>query len=439
MKTVKNQIDDLNCQVTLEISHEDYAGAEKKRLNEIRKKADFKGFRKGMAPMSLVQRAYGDQVLYEAVNEVISEGLNNFIKEENLHILGEPLASEDQPKVEWKSGNDFSFSFDIAKAPEIDFVPSKEADTVPYYEIVRSDEARAEMKDNMLRQLGQLQDAGAAGEDDFVIVDFSNDSKTVEDAYVAVRSVEGEAHSKFVGAKAGDKFDIDVNAAFVNESDRAAMLKVKKEELAGLNPAFQVSVVNVKTFVPAEESQETYDKLFGEDKVHNSEEFAKAIDERLEANYRQESDYRLGKDIRDYLVKKADIKLPEQFLKRWLFHINEGKFTMEQIEAEFDAFLVDYRWQIVRDHLMEKYGLKIEQADMEQAAEAFVSYQYAMYGMGNVPESMIKEAAKSVLKDERQARNIFENVQDQKVISAVRESVSFDTRSVSVEEFRALQ
>ena len=146
MKTVKNQIDDLNCQVTLEISHEDYAGAEKKRLNEIRKKADFKGFRKGMAPMSLVQRAYGDQVLYEAVNEVISEGLNNFIKEENLHILGEPLASEDQPKVEWKSGNDFSFSFDIAKAPEIDFVPSKEADTVPYYEIVRSDEARAEMK-----------------------------------------------------------------------------------------------------------------------------------------------------------------------------------------------------------------------------------------------------------------------------------------------------
>ena len=291
----------------------------------------------------------------------------------------------------------------------------------------------------MLRQLGQLQDAGAAGEDDFVIVDFSNDSKTVEDAYVAVRSVEGEAHSKFVGAKAGDKFDIDVNAAFVNESDRAAMLKVKKEELAGLNPAFQVSVVNVKTFVPAEESQETYDKLFGEDKVHNSEEFAKAIDERLEANYRQESDYRLGKDIREYLVKKADIKLPEQFLKRWLFHINEGKFTMEQIEAEFDAFLVDYRWQIVRDHLMEKYGLKIEQADMEQAAEAFVSYQYAMYGMGNVPESMIKEAAKSVLKDERQARNIFENVQDQKVISAVRESVSFDTRSVSVEEFRALQ
>ena len=438
MKTVKNQIDDLNCQVTLEISHEDYAGAEKKRLNEIRKKADFKGFRKGMAPMSLVQRAYGDQVLYEAVNEVISEGLNNFIKEENLHILGEPLASEDQPKVEWKSGNDFSFSFDIAKAPEIDFVPSKEADTVPYYEIVRSDEARAEMKDNMLRQLGQLQDAGAAGEDDFVIVDFSNDSKTVEDAYVAVRSVEGEAHSKFVGAKAGDKFDIDVNAAFVNESDRAAMLKVKKEELAGLNPAFQVSVVNVKTFVPAEESQETYDKLFGEDKVHNSEEFAKAIDERLEANYRQESDYRLGKDIREYLVKKADIKLPEQFLKRWLFHINEGKFTKEEIEKEAPAFFEDFRWQMVRNFLMQKFNLKVDEKEIHDAAQAYVAYQYAAYGMGNVPENLLKESAVRVLQDENTLHRIIENVEAQKVIESVKGAVSLDEDKVSVEKFREL-
>lgn len=439
MNTVKNQIDELNYQVTLEISYEDYAPAEKKILTDRKKKAEFKGFRKGMAPMSLVKRAYGDQALYEAVNGVISEGLGNFIKEENLHIIGEPLASEDQPQQEWKSGNSFSFSFDIAKAPELTLDPSAESDKVVSYVITRTETARNEMKENMLRQLGQLQDVETSGEDDFVIVDFSNDSKTVEDAYVAVRSVAGDAKAKFIGAKAGDSFKIDVNEAFVNESDRAAMLKVKKDELAGLDPLFKVNVVNVKSFVPAEESQETYDKLFGEDKVHNSEEFDRAVDERLAGNYSQESDYRLSKDIREYFVAKADIRLPEAFLKRWLFHINEGKFTMEQIEAEFEAFLVDYRWQIVRDYFMEKYGLKVEMEDMQQAAEAFVSYQYAMYGMGGVPQDMVKEAAKSVLADEKQSRNIFESVQDQKVLTELKKHIGLDPKEISVEDFRELK
>lgn len=439
MNTVKNQIDELNYQLTLEISKEDYATSEKKRLTEYKRKTEFKGFRKGMAPMSLIQRAYGEQVLVEAVNEAISEGLNNFIKEENLNILGEPISSEDQPQLEWKSGNDFTFKFDIAKAPVLDFEPSKESDKVVNYTIMCTAEAKKEMKENMLRQLGQLQDVEVSGEEDFVIVDFSNESKTVESVYVSVRSVSGDAHSLFVGAKPGDQFDINVNEAFENESDRAAMLKVKKEELGSLEPAFHVTVTNVKSFIPAEESQESYDKLFGEDKVHNSDEFDKAVAERLADNYRQESDYRLSKDIRNYFVEKADIKLPESFLKRWLFKMNESKFTMEQIENEFDAFLVDYRWQLVRDYLMEKYELKIEQVDMEQAAEAFVAYQYAMYGMGNVPQSMLKEAAKSVLNDEKQARNIFENVQDQKVITELKKNVSFVSKKISVEKFRELK
>lgn len=438
MNTIKNQIDELNFQVTLEISKDDYAAAEKKRISECRRKADFKGFRKGNAPMSLVQRVYGDQCLYEAVNECISEGLNKFIQDEKIRMIGEPLASEDQPQVEWKSGNDFTFKFDIAQGPELTFVPSED-DKIVNYTITCTAEAKKEMKENMLRQLGDLQDAEVAGEEDFVIVDFTNGEKTVEDAYVSVRSVNGEAHAKFVGAKPGDQFDIDVNAAFENESDRAAMLKVKKEELAELNPAFHVTVVNVKTFVAATESQEVYDKLFGEGKVTNSDEFEKAVAERLAENYRQESDYRLSKDIKDYFLAKADIKLPEAFLKRWLLRINEGKFTMEQIEAEFDAFLVDYRWQMIREYLMDMYKLSVDQNDLQEAAEAFVTYQYAMYGMGGVPQDMIKEAAKSVLADERQSRNLWESVQDNKVITELKGKVGYTAKKISVEKFRELK
>jgi hypothetical protein len=438
MKLEKNQIDALNLQVTLNVAKEDYEAAEKKLLNERRRTADFKGFRKGMAPMSLIQRVYGEQALVESVNKVLSSGLNDFIKDNNLRIVGEPMASEDQPEIEWKSGNDFTFKFDIATTPEVSFEISKE-DKVPYYVINITEEAKKEMKENMLKQAGSLQDGEKAKEEDFVIADMSNGEKSVEGTYISVRNVSGEARKLFIGAKPGDEFDVNVNEAFADETDRASMLKVKKEELEGLNPVFHVKIVNVKTFVAAEESQEVFDKLFGEDKVHNSEEFDKAVSDKLADNYKQEADYRLSKDLRDYFIKKADIALPEAFLKRWLLQTNEGKFSMEEIEKEFDAFLADFRWQMTRSFIMDKYGLKIEEKDMQEAAEAYVAYQYAMYGMGNVPQDMISNSAKQVLTDERQVRNIAENVETQKVISALKENISLQNKKISVEKFRELK
>ena len=438
MNIVNTKIDDLNYQLTLEIAADDYAAAEKKKLNEIRRKAEFKGFRKGMVPMSLIQRVYGSQALGEAVNDIINEQLYGFIREQNLRVVGEPLPSEDQPENEWKSGSNFTFKFDIAQTKELTFDLGKD-DKVPYYVINVTETAKKEMKENMLRQVGSLQDAAAAGEVDFVIADLDNGEKKVEEAYIAVRNVEGEAHKLFVGAKPGDQFDLDINAAFSNETDRAAMIKVKKEELASVNPLFHATVKTVRTFVNAEENQETYDKLFGEDRVHNAEEFDKAVAERLAANYVQEADYRLSKDIRDYLLAKADIQLPDAFLKRWLLRLNEDKFTAEQIEAEYPAFAADFRWQIVRDYLMGKYGLKIEEKDLQEAAEGFVAYQYAMYGMGNVPHELIHEAARNVMKDENQMRRITEGVEEQKVVAAVRAAVTLQNKKISVEKFRELK
>lgn len=437
MNIVKNQIDELNIQLTVTVAHDDYAEAEKKELQRCKRTAEFKGFRKGMVPMSLIQKVYGERVLGEVVNKVLSDAINNFVKENNIKMVGEALPSEDQPEIEWKSGNDFTFKFDIATTSEVNFELSKD-DKVKVYEIKVSAEAKKEMKDNLLRQFGSLTDAEQAGEDDFVIVDFAQEGKTVEGSYVGVKNVEGEAKSKFLGAKVGDQFVVNVNEAFTNESDRAYMLKVKKEELASLAPEFHVTVKEVKTFAPAEENQETYDKIFGENQVHNAEEFDKAVTARLEENYKQESDYKLSKDLREYLVKKADIKLPEEFLKRWLFNINDGKFSKEEIEKEAPAFFEDFRWQMVRGYIMQKFDLKIEEKDVHEAVQAYVTYQYASYGMGNVPEAILKDSVARVLQDENTSRRIVENVEATKVIEAVKGAVTLKAEKVSVEDFRTL-
>ena len=435
MKIEQNRIDDLNLELTLAVTSEDYAENRKKKLNDYRKKADIKGFRKGMVPMALIEKLYGQSALVDSVNDVISAGLNNFIQENNLRVLGEPLPSEDQPETDWTVGNDFTFKFDIAQNPEISFELSSE-DEVPYYTITVTETAKKEMKNNLLKQYGSLEEGKKAKEEDFIIVDFEQGDMKVEGTYVAIRNVAEAARVSFVGVKAGDVLDVNVNEAFENETDRASMLKVNKTELADLDPMFKMTVKNVKTFVNAPATEETFEKIFG---VKTEEEFDAKIEEKIRAEYSQEADFRFGKDAKEFLLAKADVKLAEKFLKRWVFVVNEGKFTMEDIEKDWEFFIADYKWQMVRGYLMNKYNVKVEEADLLASAKGFAAYQFAMYGMNNVPEEQLEAFAKNILSQEEQGRRILDKVEDDKTFDAVREIVTLKKKKISVDKFRELK
>ena len=438
MKVSHIQPDALNFKVTIEIAAADYAEPLKKRLNEYKRKADIKGFRKGMAPMQLIQRMYGDQALYESVNGLVGESLDKFIQDQKVRVLGEPMPAEDQPQNSWKAGENFTFHFDIAQTPELKFEVGKE-DKIPYYDINITAAEKKAAKEDLLQQYGSLQEGKKAGENDYIVADIANEGHKAEGVYVSISHVDEAARGAFIGKKAGDKFEINVNEAFTNETDRAAMLKVQKEQLAGLNPMFTFTVVNVKTFVAAEENQETYDKIFGEGKVTTPEQFEEKVSERIKASHEQEANYRFGADVRKFFVEKAALELPEDFLKRWLIYANEGKFTAEQVEKEFPGFLEDFKWQLVRGYLMQKFGLKVTKEDLQAAAESFVAYQYAMYGMGNVPENIIKSSAENVLQDQNQLRRLEEQCEDNITIAKVREEVTLQTKKISQDKFRELK
>ena len=328
MNVTKNQIDDLNLEVVLDVAAEDYAPIKKKKLAERRKTAEFKGFRKGMVPMSLIERVYGQNALVDAVNEIIGEQLDKFIKDNSLNIIGEPITGKNQKEVDWEDGNDFQFVFDMAVNPQVNLEVTKD-DTVNEYTITITEKAKKEMKDNLRKY---------------------DESKK-------------------------DKTD---------------------------------------------------------------EELEDEVVEYLKNNYKQEASYRLSKDIRDYLVQKADLTLPEEFLKRWLTLMNKDKVDEQTIDKEFPAFLEDYKWQLVRGHLMDTMGLKIEQKDLQEAAESYVRYQYAMYGMGGVPDDIVKESAKNVLSDEKQFNRVIEQVEDNKVLEAVKGIIKITPKRISVDKFRAL-
>jgi trigger factor len=295
--------------------------------------------------------------------------------------------------------------------------------------------AKKEMKENILKQYGSLEEGKKAKADDFLIVDFEQGDLKVEGTYVAIRSIAEAAKASFVGVKAGDVLDVNVNEAFENETDRAAMLKVSKDELAGIEPMFKMTVKNVKTFVNAPLTEETFEKAFG---VKTEAEFDAKIEERIRAEYTQEADFRFNKDARNFLVEKANVTVAENFLKRWIYVINDGKFTMEDIEKEWDLFIVDYKWQMVRSYLMEKYNVKVEEADLLASAKGFAAYQFAMYGMNNVPEEQLEAFAKNILSQEEQGRRILDQVENEKTVAAVREVVTLKKKKISVDKFREL-
>ena len=340
MKVSQNKIDDLNLELTIEVEAADYAEIERKKLAERKRTADFKGFRKGMAPASLIKKFFGEQCLVEAVNQVLSQALDAHIKDNSLRIIGEPLSSENQPEVEWKDGNNFTFVFDLGLYPEINFDVVKD-DKVPSYTVTISAKDKATMVENLKKY-------------------YEEKNKSTEEQSAA------------------------------------------KEE-------------------------------------KSDEDIEKEAAERLEAQFKNEAEWRLSKDIRDYFVNKAGISLPEAFLKRWLLVANQGKVTKEDIEKEFDAFLADFRWQLVRGYLMKKYDLKIDEKDLHEAAEAFVTYQYAMYGLGNLPKEMIQEAVVNVLKNQEQVQRIAENVEDSKVMSKLKEEITLEPTKITSLKFKDLK
>ena len=426
--------DDLTLKVSIKVDKEDYAEEMNKRLRDYRRNADIRGFRKGMAPMSLIEKVYGGQALSDAVNKVVSEQIGKFIDDNKLNVIGEPLPSEDQDNNADEKDS-FTFNFDLGVAPDVTVDVTSE-DTIPYYTVTVSAKAVADYKDSLLRQYGTMESGEKAGEDDFIVVDFKQGETEVKDAYVSLRSVTEEAKGIFLGIKKDDVKELDVNEVFPNDSDRAAMLHMSREEMKDMDPKWQMTVKDVKIFVAAKPTPETFEKIFGKDVVKDEAEFDAKVKDLLKKEYARESDYRFSSDVRDYLLKKADIKLPEAFIKRWLIRVNEGKFTAEDIEKEFDAFTKDFRWQMICNYLMKAHGMQVTKEDLDKEARALAAYQFAMYGMNDVPDDQLAGFADRLLGDDDQARRLYDKVEAEKVVAYVKDTVTLEKKKSTIDKMR---
>lgn len=447
MNIVKENTSDLTAVLKVNISEKDYAEKVENVLKDYRKKARIDGFRPGKVPTGLIKKMYGKGILVEEVNKLISESLTNYIREEKLNILGEPLPSENQKTVDFDNESEYEFSFDVALAPEVDVKLSKK-DKVPYYEIKVDKKLLETHTDNYARRFGEFKDVEETTDNEMLTGNFveldeeghvKEDGIKAEEVKITIEYIKNEEIKKaMAGHKAGDTIKLDVRKAYPSDSEIASMLKIDKEIAKNIKGDFNFEILTVQRFDKAEINQELYDKAFGKDVVKTDEEFKAKLTEEIKANFVRETDYRFLIDAKDKLVKKFDPELPTEFLKRWLIAVNEGKFTPEQIEEEFPKFEDDLKWQLIKDNIIKDNEIKVEEQDILEAAKEVTAAQFAQYGLANLPDEQLAQYAQEILKKDDERRKLYEKKFEDKVLEFVKDSIKLDTKEISVEDFQKL-
>ena len=437
MNIVREQREQNTSLIKVTVGEQDYAQEVDKALREYKRKANIPGFRPGMVPMGIIRKMYGKGVLAEQSYRKASNAVFEYLQKENIDYLGDVIPSEEQGAFDFDNGKEFEFVFEIGEAPEIKLDLS-EKDKLTYHKIKIEKKMHDDYRSNFLRRFGRLVDAGEVTSDEALTVTLDNDEMKVEDAYVGLISMSEEDRKPFLGQKVGYKTKVNINELYRNPAQRAACLQVKESELEGINPEFELEITKIRKFAEPEVNEEFLKMAFPAGNVKSAEEFEQFIDAQIESELRRESDYLFTLELRDYLVKKADLKMPEAFLKRWLYTINEGKFTMEEIEKDFAQFLKMFTWNYIQKHFIKQDNLTVSKEEAEAEAKALAAAQFAQYGMPSAPDDMLAGYAGKILADKEQGQKIYEKLYEMKVVEDVKSKITVEEKSVSADEFAKL-
>jgi trigger factor len=421
--------------LTVKVAEADYAPEVDKRLKEYRRTANVPGFRPGMVPMGIIRKMYRRGVVVEQAYRIASEGMYKYLEDNKIEFMGDPLASEEQGEFDFDNNTEHEFKFEIGVAPTID-ITLGDTDKLTYYKIKIDKGMRDSWRSNFVRRFGHLDDVDKVTKDEALEVTLDNGTIHADDAYIGLVSLSDEERKPFKGKKVGDSMIVNINEIYKSPQQAASILGVEQGELPSIQPEFTATIKKIRRFVEPALDETFFKTAFPEGNVTDEAGFAKFGDEQIEAELNRESDYLLSVELREYLIKKADLHLPEDFLRRWLFTVNEGKFTAEEIDKDFPAFLKMMAWSRIQNHYIDTLGIKIEKEDLLAEAKNIAQMQFAQYGMSAVPDDTLTGYAQSILSNKEEAQRIFERVREDKVIAAVKSAVKLTNKSVSVDEFQ---
>lgn len=449
MNITAQNTDAVSVRLTVSVEENDYKDKVTEDLKKIGRTHQIPGFRKGHITLPDLRRRFGKQVTSDVINQVVYEGVMKYIEENKLNVLGQPMPVEVK-ELDFNN-KEFTFEYDLAVAPKLDIELNKEVH-MPYYDIAVSDEMIDE-QDKAFRKRFGAQVPGEEVEPDALVkgaimeLDDEGKVKEGEDAIQVVNGIvapmyfqDKDEAAKFAGKKVGDKVVFNPRkAAGDNVTELASMLNIDKERTAAVNGDFELAISEIIVVRPAELGEEFYTQVFGKDKVNNEEEYRAAVKDMIAQELSGNSDmvFRFV-SRKDLMGKYGDMQLPEVILKKWLISRNAEKLNDKNIDEEFDRMRDDLKWQLIKEAVAEKLGVKIEEQDLKAFAKATAARQFAQYGMTNMADDVIEKYAQNLLDDQNYRGRLIEQVGDIKLFGAIQEAVTLDHKEVSLDEFKEI-
>ena len=439
--------DKINGKMTITIEQADYQEAVEKKLKDYRKKAQVPGFRPGMVPMGLIKKQYGTAVKADEVNRILGEKLYEYVRENKIQMLGDPLPAEGQNPLNLQGDGPFEFVFDIAVAPEFKAELTNK-DKVDFYTIKVDDKLIDDQVQMYASQAGEFVEAQEWSGNDTLKGDLRQlDAKgntleggiTTEGGMIMPSYMKGEDEKKkFDGAKLGDIITFNPKKAYPdNDAEVTALLKVDKEVVKDLDCEFSYQITEIRHFQPAAVDAKLFERVFGEG-VKDEADFRQRIADSLKAQLVANSDFKFLQDVRKYVEKKVgDLQFPEALLKRIMLQNNQDKGE-EFVEKNFDASIAELKWHLIKEQLVAAAQIKVEEADLKAVAKEAIRAQFAQYGMSNVPDDVLENYADEQLKKRENVDNFVDRAVDVKLTAALKGIVKLNEKEVTLEDFNKM-
>ena len=437
--------DKVNGLMTITLEKDDYQGEVDKTLKDYRKRANIPGFRPGQAPMGMIKRQYGTAVKMDVVNKVLGEKLYEYIRENKIQMLGEPLANAGQEPQDLEHADTLTFKFDIAVAPEFEAKLS-DKDKVDYYHIKVDDKLIDQQVEMYQNRAGQYEKVEAydAEQRDMLKGDLREVDGTVEvaDAVLMPQYIKVEDQKKlFDGAKLGDIITWNPRKAYPeSDVEVSSLMKIEKDDVKNHEGDFTFQITEISRFTKAEVNQQLFDQAFGEGQVKDEKEFRQKISDMISKQFESDSDYKFLLDVRAYVEKKVGkLEFPEELLKRVMKQNNKDRKDVEEyVEKNFEASIKELAWHLMKEQLVAAQNIKVEDDDLKAVAKEAARAQFAQYGMSNVPEEYLDNYAQDMLKKRENVDGLVDRAVDVKLTAALKGVVKLDEKDITMEDFQKL-
>lgn len=434
--------------LTVKMEKADYVDNVNKALKELSHKVKMPGFRPGKVPVGLMRKMYGPQTKAEEVNKLLGEKLYEYIRENKVNMLGEPLPSDKQAPQDIEAQDDFEFVFDIAIAPEFK-IELNQDDHVTYYDIEISEEQIDEQVKQLTQRGGHPESVDTYADRDVLRGTLAelDENGQVKEGGMQVEKVSlmptyfnnDEQKAIFNDAQKNAVVIFNPSKAYEGkDAEVASLLKVKREEVAEHTGDFSFQIDEISRFVPATLNQEFFDQVFGKDVVKSEEEFRNKVKESIAMQHTADSDYKFLLDTRSYAEQKVgNLEFPDELLKKIMLQNNKEK-DEKFVEENYAKSIEELKWHLIKEQLVAAHQIKVEDKDLKEMALQTVRFQFAQYGMVNIPEEYMEQYAGEMLKKKEQVNMLVDRCIDTKLVAALKESVTLDHKAVSVEDFRKM-